>query len=773
MKKALSLLLILAMILSITACGGPAATTPEVPAEPETSTTPETPAVPELPAEPEIPTVPESKYIAVVVTGDTVVNAETVEELVAAIDPTGKSIVTLQKDITTESAIVLPYVCTLDLAGFTIRTNPNEGNGIHVEAVGTENKVTTVKNGTLYHYNAGLRLTAGGIVVENMTIHSNEGSPICLMDADAGTENVIRNSYLSSKGWGCFSYNRKNGDFSKVSVTVENTTMISYKKTPDSTSTVFVRQPGVSIGELVFGENVELYTYAGSFAHGDYNRISGQTPVKVGKNAEITVENKKYSGLNYWSTSDDAAAQEETATAYAGAEPVTEVPVPAAWTDYLVGFGRADITPTESVPLAGYGYTSERMSTGVLSELKATAVAITDQNGASTVLMAMDLINDRGNIAAAIRKGVSAKIGVPEGNVIVTFSHTHSAPDLDNMSATDYISEYRTMAVAQAVSAGEAAWKDRKAAEMFVGKSSVEGYNFIRHYEHQDGTYSGPGFGTSKTPILGHAGEVDEEIRLIRFVRTGYEDVVLMNWQVHGVLLSHQKSGTEEYKKVSSDLIGGIRAYMEKKLGCKFVYFQGAAGDVNPDSEIEWENKTSDISLYGKRIGDAAITGLNENMVKAEAGPVLVHNFTFDGQVNHADAHLLAQAEQVRDKGSSITTAEAEKMGLISRHHATTIIRCAGLGETLTVPCSVVSVGNIGFACAPFELSSDTGVQIRAGSPFENTFVLGYCNDSQGYLPTQRAYDYNSYEEACTNFAYGTAEALAEAFSAKWTELKR
>ena len=644
---------------------------------------------------------PESPFVAIVTTGDKVVEAVTLDEMIAAVDASGNSVVTLQKDITTDSAIMLPYCCTFDFNGFTVQTDPSKGNGIHIQAVGTENKMSTFKNGTLIHYDAGLRLTSGGFVVDNMTILSNQGAPICLMDTEAGTENVIRNSFLASKAWGCFSFNNKNKDFSSVRVTVESSKLVSYKKNQDSTSVVFVKQAGAIAGELVFGKDVELYSYNGAYANAEYTRISGQKPAKVDDKATVMVGDKKCSRMNLWSSNVTAdSSNEEKPAILTGAEPITEVPIPAAWSDYLVGFGRADITPTDSVPLAGYGYTSSRMSTGVLSELTATAVAVTGQGGETVFLMALDLINDRGDIAADIRSGIAAKTGVPAGNVFVTYSHTHSAPDLDNTSATSYMRDYRELVVSQAIAAGEAAWKDRKAAEMSVGATDFEGYNFNRHYIHENGEISTPGTAVEKvegSAKVGHVAEADPEIRLIRFTRPGYEDVVLMNWQAHNAIVSYQRSSTEDYKMVSADFTATTRVYLEKKLGCKFAYFQGAAGDIQPRSLITVENKVTDLDLYAKKLGDAAISCLNDKMVKASAGAVKVHNFTYDAPVNHADAHLLDTAQQVKAEvaKSSISdsSAVARKYGLISIHHASSIIRCAGLGETVPVPCAVVSVG--------------------------------------------------------------------------------
>ena len=43
---------------------------------------------------------------------------------------------------------------------------------------------------------------------------------------------------------------------------------------------------------------------------------------------------------------------------------------------FMAGFGRVDITPKESVPMASYGDDRERLSTGLYSYLEARAVVV-------------------------------------------------------------------------------------------------------------------------------------------------------------------------------------------------------------------------------------------------------------------------------------------------------------------------------------------------------------------------------------------------------------
>ena len=440
--------------------------------------------------------------------------------------------------------------------------------------------------------------------------------------------------------------------------------------------------------------------------------------------------------------------------------------------DYLVGFGRRDITPKESVPLAGYGFTSNRMSQYVLDELYTSAVAVTDRWGESMILISTDLINANTTVVNTAKQKIFDAIGLPEANIMFCYTHTHSAPDQSNTSATEYMKTY-LQEVADAVSkAAISAWENREKAVMYTSSAMTEGLNFVRHYLREDGTYTGPGFGSGSSPLVAHAGEPDREVRLIRFDLESGKDIVMMNWQAHAVMNSHDVSSNKE---VSADYVTGIRAHMEQTYGCNFIYFQGAAGDLMPTSQIAGETPTKNAGEFGKMMGVYVEQALAAEQ-KQEAGPIRVYPFTFDVRVNHDDEHLYGAARQVQEyinvNGSSGVAAFAHSLGLISRHHASSIVSNAALGETIERKYGVFAIGDVGFANAPHELFSDTGIAIREGSPFDMTFILGYSNQSCGYVPIERAYDYRAYEVACTDYARGSAEELAQVFTAQWQNLK-
>ena len=80
-------------------------------------------------------------------------------------------------------------------------------------------------------------------------------------------------------------------------------------------------------------------------------------------------------------------------------------------------------------------------------------------------------------------------------------------------------------------------------------------------------------------------------------------------------------------------------------------------------------------------------------------------------------------------------------------------------GETtITLPFTAVSIGDIAFAAAPYEMFDTNGVEIRNASPFNMTFICAYTNGHMGYIPSALAFPHGGYEVYVSRFVSGTAE---------------
>ena len=316
-KKLLALLLALAMLVALTACGGTTtpetpgddtAVTPEVPSQPEE---PETPAAPETPAEPETPSdpaaVPENA-IAQVTNGDEVSYATTWKEMTGKVKSTGKSQVKLLADVRAEENIVFPYTCEIDLNGFKISTK-DAGNAIYIWAVGKESTHTVVKNGTVDGYSLGIRVNAGSIEVDGVTCISHNAPAIGMYGTDKvdGEQNVIRNSILYTDLSGVFSWHQNEGSQAGRDILIENTTLVV---TNEKGLLFRTRNSGASV---TLGENVVMYSYGPEAYTDGVVTMAGKTPVSAGTGS-VSVEGTTLPDMKCWTTGDPSALGGESAS---------------------------------------------------------------------------------------------------------------------------------------------------------------------------------------------------------------------------------------------------------------------------------------------------------------------------------------------------------------------------------------------------------------------------------------------------------------------------
>ena len=443
---------------------------------------------------------------------------------------------------------------------------------------------------------------------------------------------------------------------------------------------------------------------------------------------------------------------------------------------FSVGYSRVSITPSYSVPLAGYGNTEKRMSTGFLSYLLATCSVFTDAEGTSVMVIQNDLSGCNKSLFDPIKEKISEKLGIPATNIMVAGTHTHSGPDVGN-TKIETIAQYRQDLEKWIIQAAEEAWADRsEVTKLTTGRIQLPAntLNFIRHYTTESGIVKGDNFGDLvDSPYTGHVRDADADMQLIRFERKGEsKPITMVNWQTH----PHRGGGSKNYN-MTADLVGAMRDKFEKGTGDLFMYFTGASGNVNPSSRITKENITADFKEQGEKLADYAVECFNKNLAEAEVGKLQFMAYTFEGQVNHSEDHLVQQAKEVQNEwttNNNFTNAVklANKYGINSPYHANGIVSKSTLGKTYDVEMYAFSIGDsIGFVTAPYEMYSEQGETIKKESPFPNTIVITCCNNGIGYIPSEEGYDNNSYGANTGKFVKGTGEQLATQYVAMLTEL--
>jgi hypothetical protein len=234
---------------------------------------------------------------------------------------------------------------------------------------------------------------------------------------------------------------------------------------------------------------------------------------------------------------------------------------------------------------------------------------------------------------------------------------------------------------------------------------------------------------------------------------------------------------------ISADIIGMFRNEIETQVDCLFAYYQGAAGNINPTSRIEAENMNTtsprDYRVHGQYLTMYAVQAL-QNLTPVEPGLIKVIMQTVDMESNKSESEKSAAAADVREYYKTHTAAETQTYCrqnypdyIYSIFHANAIYARPGYGDTVPVMTAAVSLGNVAFAFGSYEMFDTNGMFIKENSPFQMTFVMGYSNDSSGYIPSALAFEYGTYEADTTRVAPGSGELLADNFVAMLNELKK
>ena len=428
-----------------------------------------------------------------------------------------------------------------------------------------------------------------------------------------------------------------------------------------------------------------------------------------------------------------------------------------------IGYARESIMPVGQVNISGSGNQEHRVSTGYLDILYATCIAITE--GDNTVLLfSTDTLTAKANWTGEARRQISTATGVPQENIQIAGTHTHSGPAVGG--SEPLVLEWMPIYMEALVTAATTAMEDRAPATLYGAKVKTEDMNFVRHYLMQDGSYAGSNFGDFNRGIVDHATEGDPYMTLVKADREGdKKDIMIMNFQAHPCFAS----GTN-YNELSADYIGNTRSHFENATGMHFIYFLGATGDQNTGSKIQGEGQPhiQGQDTYGKQLAQYAIDAL-PNMEKIEGSGVKTTQEKYIYNCNKYAQDRLVDAKKVTaifdaTGSSSQANVLAKELGFWSVYECRGIVAGAGRPEKDSMELNACSFGGVGFVAASYEMFSKSGMYIKENSPYEYTIISTVTNGYKNYYPSEEAFAYGCYESYTAIFATGVAEACAAKF---------
>jgi len=441
-----------------------------------------------------------------------------------------------------------------------------------------------------------------------------------------------------------------------------------------------------------------------------------------------------------------------------------------------VGYGAASINADWPIGLLGYGTEANRISIGNRTDIFAIAVAMTDAEGNTALIVSLDSAGgDDGNF---LRDMIEEKFGIPQDHVIVTAIHPHSTPC--------WTEEYVDLLLAQTEKAVAQAMADRAPAEMFVNKRATMALNFVRNYICNDGSCWGPNYGDKSSGLKCHESEVDREMRMVKFVREGKPPIIMVNFQTHPLKGS---SGKDPY--IHGDWPAIMRQHVAAKLGAQVIYISGAGGNVDSSSSIPGENISADWIDHGRRAAEVVLKA-EETYRPMEFGTIKVKSATIAYETDHSMDHLIEEAtivENIRlEQGIGAAHAAAKKYPTLhSGWHAKHIVLKSKMPRTMDLTIGAITMGELAFTFHPYEMFDTNGYELRNGTvgnpnyepdeqlnnPFGMTFVCTLGNGHIGYVPSRLGFTNGGYSTDITKLAPGGGERLVGDYLAILNDLHK
>lgn len=430
-----------------------------------------------------------------------------------------------------------------------------------------------------------------------------------------------------------------------------------------------------------------------------------------------------------------------------------------------MGFAEVNITPAFSMELIGFDR-QDNLSRGILDKLIAQIVIWDDQTR-KTCIVSIDSIGFTAEKSNFLREAIAGRLCTNREQVMLCFSHTHSAPDAGNEKG------YFDFVCTRILKGIDEAMKTLAPVKAISGIAKAD-------------------IGINRR---NQAGILDRRIGVLKIAdaMTNQLRLVILRVTAHANVL------TSDNYLVSADFFGATRELLEKKYDCKIMLTQGASGNVRPkyqhsDAVFMEEHpheamimkKTPDI--VKKRFDesmealakmateiDKALGAVIESMIPE---PIYRMDMFSEIQSFSADVPTMKRAgeitdEALREAGIDGTKwfEEVKKLHMKQIDHQITNMEIQFFILNDGCLCGVAD-----------EVMCEISLDILQKVKNQNIFFGGYTNGCGGYLPTKEEYQRGGYEVLWSYLVYyryhgrimplnsDTAERLAAFITAKWNQ---
>lgn len=404
--------------------------------------------------------------------------------------------------------------------------------------------------------------------------------------------------------------------------------------------------------------------------------------------------------------------------------------------DWQVGIGSRIITPRTSVWLAGYD--GQRVAYGKLHDLFVKVLALKDSEGNVIVMATTDNQGMSKTISERLFKKIHARFGLSRSDFMLTFSHNHQGPRLEDDlvdyypvddKQTQIVKEHSLWMEDQIMEAVEEALANWQPARLYKGEGSCT----FAVNRRENPEIEVPRILAEGKPLKG---AVDHDVPVLAIKSpNGNLIAAIFGYACHPTTL--------QFNTWSGDYPGFAQINLEENYpGAAAMFFNACGGDQNPLPRRELEL----CKKYGKMLSDAVVEVLNGKMEPISSGLSTAFKF-----VN-------LDYEKVATRDTLLDVAKGSKP--LQARWARRMFKKLEENEVFptyySYPVQVWKLGTeLLFIGIGGEAVVDYSIRFKREYNQQTTWVCGYANEMAAYIPSRRVWEEGGYEGGSHLDEYG------------------
>ncbi|WP_439620298.1 hypothetical protein [Gemmata sp.] len=406
-----------------------------------------------------------------------------------------------------------------------------------------------------------------------------------------------------------------------------------------------------------------------------------------------------------------------------------------------------DVTPVK-FPVSVNGGFSDRKAASARDPLHARCLVL-DDGTTKLALVVVDSCMVPRELLDAAKALAEKKTGIPAANIMISATHTHTAPSVAGVFQSDPDPAYAAFLTEKIAAGIDKAHANLVPAKAAWAVGHEPNHVFNRRWKLKAGVQNPDPFGGTSDRVkmnpprqspdlVEPAGPTDPGVTVLA-VRTADDKPLALfaNYSLHYV---------GDVPPLSADYFGAFAEVVAQKLkaGGDFVgvLSNGTSGDVN---NIDFKEAPPKLQpgersrLVAEAVADAALKALERAEYRADVS-LRTAGTVIELPVRKPTRDEVTRAEGILDRAKGRELKGAEEV------YARESVKMAAYPDTVSVPLNAYRIGDLAVAAVPCEVFTEIGLTVKKNSPFKPTCVVSLANGYYGYLPTPAHHAIGGYE---------------------------